>query len=437
MTDLRRRPACSGRWSRDNPRCRAKALASTCSSTWPGDRWWRCGSSSSSTVPPPAIDGARERPALGLAGSLALQGTASVGTAMMFGDLHESSARVLTGDIMRLTSTTPGIEHHERPEYADRIALFGAGAPAHQLRQHLRIEVALVVRIALTIVLLASVHPALLAMPLLAVPSIWTGRRANRIGERTKGGDGGTGAYPGAPLEGDDHARPGQGGAGQRPRRHLVERHRRLWDEVADGRGRAVLRVGTGSGRRAGRASPPATWAPSSWSSPRPSRARRHAGDVCSSSPSPATSTARWPGPPGWPATPSGPSSPGRLQWLSDYADAARRPPDEPAPVPDRLTDGIAFEGVTFRYPGTGTECWPTSTCGSRRARWSLSWAPTGPASRRWSSCSPAATSRRRDASPSTGSTSDVDVESGDVICRPASRTSSASRRSSAVGRDR
>ncbi|MFI1379668.1 ABC transporter ATP-binding protein [Embleya sp. NPDC020886] len=40
-----------------------------------------------------------------------------------------------------------------------------------------------------------------------------------------------------------------------------------------------------------------------------------------------------------------------RLAWLEDYARAARAEADLPAP--GRLTDGIRFEGVSFRYPGT------------------------------------------------------------------------------------
>jgi len=46
----------------------------------------------------------------------------------------------------------------------------------------------------------------------------------------------------------------------------------------------------------------------------------------------------------------------GRLAWLIDEVDRAGRtagesPPD--APVPERITDGIRFEGVDFAYPGT------------------------------------------------------------------------------------
>ena len=115
---------------------------------------------------------------LALALSLAAQGTAGAGVSAMFSELHETTARVLVGDIMRLTSTTPGIEHHERPEYADRVSL---------LRNQTRLlsnvvatigsGVGLVVRLGITVVLLASVHPAMLLLPLLAVPSVWAGAR--------------------------------------------------------------------------------------------------------------------------------------------------------------------------------------------------------------------------------------------------------------------
>jgi ATP-binding cassette subfamily B protein len=40
-----------------------------------------------------------------------------------------------------------------------------------------------------------------------------------------------------------------------------------------------------------------------------------------------------------------------RLAWLEDYA--ASRAEGADAPVPDRLHDGIRFEGVSFAYPGT------------------------------------------------------------------------------------
>jgi ATP-binding cassette subfamily B protein len=45
----------------------------------------------------------------------------------------------------------------------------------------------------------------------------------------------------------------------------------------------------------------------------------------------------------------------GRFLWLVDYADAAR-PPEATAELPARLRQGIAFEHVSFSYPGTERE---------------------------------------------------------------------------------
>jgi ATP-binding cassette subfamily B protein len=42
-----------------------------------------------------------------------------------------------------------------------------------------------------------------------------------------------------------------------------------------------------------------------------------------------------------------------RYVWLIAYARVAAQPPPKPAPVPERLTQGITLEGVAFTYPGT------------------------------------------------------------------------------------
>ena len=44
-----------------------------------------------------------------------------------------------------------------------------------------------------------------------------------------------------------------------------------------------------------------------------------------------------------------------RWLWLTDYAESTREGRPEAAPVPERLTTGITFEGVSFTYPGTET----------------------------------------------------------------------------------
>ena len=43
----------------------------------------------------------------------------------------------------------------------------------------------------------------------------------------------------------------------------------------------------------------------------------------------------------------------GRMLWLQDYAAEMRRTRSGTRPAPARLVDGIVFEGVSFRYPGT------------------------------------------------------------------------------------
>ncbi len=119
--------------------------------------------------------------AAALAGSLALQGMAGIVSGTMMSDLHESSARVLIGDLMGLSAGVPGIEHHERPEYADRIALLRAQSRLMtNFVGTFGSSVGLITQIVVTVVLLGSVHPGLLLLPVLAVPSVWAGSRASR-----------------------------------------------------------------------------------------------------------------------------------------------------------------------------------------------------------------------------------------------------------------
>lgn len=291
---------------------------------------------------------------VGLAGSLALQGAASIAVGMMFADLHESGARVLTSDLMRLTSKTPGIEHHERPEYADRIALlrsesrlltnfvatFGGGA-------------ALVVRLALTVALLASVHPALLLLPLLAVPSVYAGARASRMTEAAK-------EATAERVRRQDHlykvtTTPGLAKEARvfNLGDHLVDRHRVLWAAVTDDMATAQLRAGML--RALGWASFAAGYVGAvALTISQASRGHASPGDVLlvialasdvnaqvARAAALATQTA------------GTFKALGRLLWLTDYAADARQPIGDPAAVPDRLVEGIGFEGVGFRYPGT------------------------------------------------------------------------------------
>ncbi|HVL07336.1 MAG TPA: ABC transporter ATP-binding protein [Acidimicrobiales bacterium] len=294
---------------------------------------------------------------LALALSLAAQGTAGAGVSAMFSELHETTARVLVGDIMRLTSTTPGIEHHERPEYADRVSL---------LRNQTRLlsnvvatigsGVGLVVRLGITVVLLASVHPAMLLLPLLAVPSVWAGARASRITEAARDATA-------ERVRSQTHlfnvvTTPGPAKEARvfNLSAHLVDRHRHIWAEVTDTNARAQLRAGMV--RALGWSTFAAGYvAAIVLAVSQAAKGRATPGDVLlvvalasdvSGQVSRAVSLAS--------ETSGTMQAIGRLLWLNDYDAAARRFHDQPASVPDRLVDGIAFHDVGFRYPGTDVD---------------------------------------------------------------------------------
>ena len=116
-----------------------------------------------------------------------------------------------------------------------------------------------------------------------------------------------------------------------------------------------------------------------------------------------------------------------RLAWLEDFASEQNAHTDLSAP--ERLSDGIRFEGVSFAYPGTTREVLrdvdltlPGRQRGRGRRR------ERRRASRPWSSCSPGCTRRRQGGSPPTASTSAGSTSRSGASGWPApSRTSPAS----------
>jgi ATP-binding cassette subfamily B protein len=196
----------------------------------------------------------------------------------------------------------------------------------------------------------------LLLLPLLAVPSVWAGSRANAVTEDAK-----EATAERVRLEEHIFTVLTTPGPAKETRifnlsGELVARHRRLWDEVTD--------VIAGSRRRAG------LMRTAGWLSFAAgyvaavvlavSQARRGAaspGDVLlvialasdvNGQVSRAASLAH--------DSAGTLRAVGRLLWLSDFAAAARVPHPEPAPAPDRLERGIALEGVSFRYPATDVD---------------------------------------------------------------------------------
>lgn len=97
----------------------------------------------------------------------------------------ERTSQLLDEELMTITGGLPGVEHLERPEYADRIALVRQerrriGFGAYVVALNLRIWIGL----AGSVVLLARLHPLLLLLPGFAMASFATQSWAQRVTDR-------------------------------------------------------------------------------------------------------------------------------------------------------------------------------------------------------------------------------------------------------------
>jgi ATP-binding cassette, subfamily B, bacterial len=96
-------------------------------------------------------------------------------------DLEDRVGLVLDRRIAELVSAAPGLEHFERPEYADRLEILRErGWMLGRAMYGLPMNFADIVRAGLTFTLLAAVHPLLLLLPLFGVPSVLVDSRRER-----------------------------------------------------------------------------------------------------------------------------------------------------------------------------------------------------------------------------------------------------------------
>jgi ATP-binding cassette subfamily B protein len=274
---------------------------------------------------------------------------------LLVADIHDRATLSMNRDLMRLAGRTPGLEHHERPDYLDRMALLREDTRvlADALRQAI-VAVVLVVRVVTTALLLASVHPALLVLPIFSFPSLWTGARSRRIVQRARESSAAQGRLLdhllglSAGVTGGAEARI----FGLGP--EIGRRARDLWDERAEVIARAQLRA---SLLQAG------GWATFAvgyataivWVVLRALDGDATAGDVLLI----VVLAAQVNGQVGQSVALLGTSldaakAVDRWLWLQDYAAGAARPAGAEPPRP--LRRGISLRGVTFRYPGTDTD---------------------------------------------------------------------------------
>ncbi|HYW23954.1 MAG TPA: ABC transporter ATP-binding protein [Terriglobales bacterium] len=264
---------------------------------------------------------------------------------------RERATVALEAHVARLHAAVPGIEHHERPEYLDRLQL---------LRDHVFLlnhfyrafmnTAGSIARLAFTVALLASVSPALILLTAFAVPTVLVANwRA------------------GSERAAEERAAPHR-----RLARHLFEVGTTAGPgkEVRVGRAGAVLearhRTATISWYRAVAR---ARWASAVWHAAAwtlfgaayvgavvlvATRLHASAGSVLLVLAAGAN-LARFFG-----LTVSEADflrwtldAARRLVWLEDYARSAHAGGGTPAVAPALLSRGIRLEGVSFRYPGT------------------------------------------------------------------------------------
>jgi ATP-binding cassette subfamily B protein len=251
--------------------------------------------------------------------------------------------------VARLQAEVATIEHHERPAYLDRLQILREQAfLLNHIYASLMGSLGSIGRLAITLVLLGSIHPALVLLGLFAIPTVlvssWRAGVERATEEAASPGmrrsrhlfDLGTAAGPGKELRVD--------GTGD----ELIARRRDSWDQwfapVSHAR---WVSAGwyTAAWTLFGLAYVGAVVFVASGLNGSPgdvllalaagANLSRYLGVTVGES-----EFLRWTL-----------DASQRLVWLEDFA-AARRD-TAGAPVPERLAEGIRFEHVSFRYPGT------------------------------------------------------------------------------------
>ena len=292
-------------------------------------------------------------PALALAAAVALWQIVSELSWKVSQVLEERTSHMVDKEIMGVVSGLSGLEHFERSSHLDRIDrirdeqwLLGMSISA-LLNNGL-----VLIQVGSTLAVLASVDLRLLLLPLFAIPSLRAGARSSRIWTATAEANESDWRRTWYLLQ--VARRPAEAKEirvfGLEPellaRSRAVTDHIAAWHREARGAGAVGLVVGKAifvagygmamlliaQGVAQGRV-PVAELVLTAVLAGQVMEQAEH-----------VTNNSSWLS---WTLT-----AVRRYVWLLDYADT-QRPPDDPTPAPARLEDGIRFEGVSFRYPGT------------------------------------------------------------------------------------
>jgi ATP-binding cassette subfamily B protein len=125
--------------------------------------------------------------AAGLAGSATLMWVLSVTLDRTTRRLGDRLNIMFQGHVARLQAEVATVEHHERPAYLDRIAVLRTGVFAlDHLFRSMFTMVGWLLRLAFVCILLAAIHPALLLLPLGALPLLLVAVWRPKIEKRTE-----------------------------------------------------------------------------------------------------------------------------------------------------------------------------------------------------------------------------------------------------------
>ena len=120
---------------------------------------------------------------VGAIGALILQHFAFV----PYAEVTERAVVSLEEELIELANGSAGLEHHERPEYADRVSI--VQREVSQFTEGmigLMTTLSLVTSMSITAVLLAFLNPWLLLLPIAALPPVIAANRAQKVISRAK-----------------------------------------------------------------------------------------------------------------------------------------------------------------------------------------------------------------------------------------------------------
>jgi ATP-binding cassette subfamily B protein len=273
--------------------------------------------------------------------------------------VRERVGQAMDRELIGLAMDVPGIEHYERPEYQDELQLLRQQRSALANIPDSTIGTAgLVLRATTTIALLAAIHPALIVLPVFGIPAVVIGgvveRRARRAEERVIERMRAYYWLYATATERDN----GKELRVFSTRDGMLRRHNELSADVTQDITRTLNVSEVLSG---------VSWlifaigfvVAAAFVALRVKNGDASPGDLALTLSLSQQINNQLTGAAGTVAFMMRSARVGhRFVWLSDYAKRATAAvvPTTPAPLPDALRDGIVFEHVSFRYPGTDVE---------------------------------------------------------------------------------